>query len=186
MHNNTHSLTGKETIHPHHLSGKAFAFRDDHSEAQRLLKRRICQKLLLPLVSKQWDQFRKNLFLADQFRAKLDGLPGSEDLSIYRELLQLFHVIHEQHTQLEDWEKRSKTTTSSASSNASLNLISMVYRTTFVKLRPEYELYDQILGKPSRLKGETYREDILTTIDRLMRAPDADYDKVERGVLHML
>ena len=37
----------------------------------------------------------------------------------------------------------------------------MIYKTTKIKLLPEYEVYDSIFGKPKREKGESYNSELI-------------------------
>ena len=56
----------------------------------------------------------------------------------------------------------------SSSSNETNEIINMVYRTTLIKIMPEYEIYDNIIGKPKREENQVYKEDIIQDIQRYM------------------
>jgi hypothetical protein len=69
--------------------------------------------------------------------------------------------------------------------NPKNQLISMVYRTTMIKLKPEYELYDNILGKPQRVKNEYYNEEIIKEIQKWMLLEDVSYQKIHDHIMEV-
>jgi hypothetical protein len=48
-----------------------------------------------------------------------------------------------------------------------------------IKLKPEYEIYDSILGKPQKINKETYNEIIINEIQKLMIMENTTYDKIK-------
>ena len=55
-------------------------------------------------------------------------------------------------------------------------VISMVYKTTKIKILPEYELYNSIIGKPTKQKP--YDDKIINDIRLLMLKPNITYDTI--------
>ena len=96
---------------------------------------------------------------------------------MYQDILSVFEILVQQHIQLEDME------TKLYGKNGSEPIIHMIYRTTMIKLKPEYELYDNILGKPKREENQTYREDIIQDIQKWMKMENTNYEKIQKNVL---
>ena len=176
----TSSLSGKAGL-KHQLSGKMNENVNHIIPFQiKKLKIRIMNLFWLPLIAKKWQVLQKNLFLLDGLKRKLEYYYASyqlEDLLLYKDLLHLFEIFVEQQVQLETMEKKIH-------QNPKNQIISMVYRTTMIKLKPEYELYDHILGKPLREKQETYREEVIQEIQRCMLLEDVSYQKIHDSIFY--
>ena len=54
----------------------------------------------------------------------------------------------------------------------------MIYKTAMVKLKPEYEIYDILFGRPLRSKNEEYKQYIIDEIQQLLTVHDVTFDKI--------
>jgi len=174
------SLSGKNVPNKNNLSGKNNPLFSSIPFEIKKLKLRIMNTFILPLLSKQWKKIQDNLFLLDQIQEKLRYYYESynlEDIKMYQDILSIFEILVQQHIQLEDME------TKLYGKNGSEPIIHMIYRTTMIKLKPEYELYDNILGKPKREENQTYREDIIQDIQKWMIMEKTNYEKIQKNVL---
>ena len=59
----------------------------------------------------------------------------------------------------------------------------MIYKTTKIRLLPEYEVYDSIFGKPKREKGESYKLDLISKIKGLLAKDDITYAAIKDIIL---
>ena len=121
--------------------------------------------------------------MLDQWKEKIDFYYKCfkiEELLVYKDILYILDVFMQQYTQLEDMEKKLYGTSSSAGSKE--QIISMVYRTTMIKLKPEYELYDAILGKENRDANKNYKEDIIKDIQKQMILENTDFQKIKEYI----
>jgi hypothetical protein len=169
----TFSLSGKLT-NQNNLTGKSNIVKDVSFEFKKI-KIRILNLFILPLLSKKWKIIKDNLFLLDQLKHKIDYFYNcykTEEILLYKDVLNMFDFFIQQQIQLEDMEKKIYGTSQKD------QVISMVYRTTMIKLKPEYELYDNILGKPKRIENQTYREDIIDDICKFMTLENINYQKI--------
>ena len=147
------------------------------------IKIKIFNMYILPFLSKKWSNVKENLFLLDQLKEKIDFYYQCyklEDLLMYKDLLSVFDIFMQQYIQLEDLEKKVYGTTSTLGSKD--KIISMVYRTTMIKLKPEYELYDAILGKPRKEDNQPYKEDIIADIQKYMTLEHIDFQKIKEYI----
>jgi hypothetical protein len=56
----------------------------------------------------------------------------------------------------------------------------MVYTTTMLKIKPEYEIYHQLLGKPDRILGDKYNSTKLLKIQSLMKEENINLEKIRQ------
>jgi hypothetical protein len=174
----TFLLTGKNNSNKINLSGKNKRTKDIPNEIQKI-KIRILNLFILPILSKQWSKFQENLFLLDQLKEKIDKYYQRykiEDLLLYKDLLDVLGILVEQHIQLEDMEKKMY--------GKDNQIISMIYRTTMIKLKPEYELYNSIIGKPKREENQSYNEDIISDIQKYMVLENVTYQMIKDRVFN--
>ena len=152
------SLTGKNNLNTNNLSGK----NSINNTKINKIKIRILNLFILPLLSKQWQKIRQNLFLLEPLRQIIDKdymFSKDESILIYKDILNIFQIFMD-HI-LENGDLNS-------SSSETNQIINMVYRTTMIKIMPEYEIYNNIFGKPKREENQLYKEDIIKDIQKYM------------------
>lgn len=166
------SLAGKNSYNGLNLSGKQSSTREQNIPLEiKKIKILILNNLILPLIAKQWTTLNENLFCLDRAKKKIDyyyDIYKLDDLIIYKEIIKAFELIICEHTQLEDLEKKMY--------SGSKDFSTMIYKTTMVRLKPEYEIYDVILGKPDRKSNEKYNEDIIKDIERLLTNDNINFN----------
>lgn len=170
------SLTGKAEVNKHNLLGKNKFVSQIPYEINKL-KIRIFDMFLFPLLSKQTTKIQENKLLLDNFKEKLlyyYKLYKIDELLLYKDLLYIFETFADQQVQLEESDKQMNTINSSKN-----EVISMLYRTTMIKIKPEYELYNAFLGRPKRELKEIYNEDIIKDIQKCMIMENITYQKMK-------
>jgi hypothetical protein len=173
------SLTGKNNSNSLHLSGKNNKITNSKDIPFEIisLKTLILTQFLLPLLSNQWDTLSQNILLLDTIKTKIHSYhffsAWREELSIYSDLLNLLEKVLSEHRQLEEIEKKS------IGLGSNEEVMSFVYKTTAIRLKPEYEIYNVILGKPQREKKETYKEEVLQEIRRLLVLENITFPKIK-------
>ena len=175
-------LSGKDSINKLNLTGKTNTYISNIPFEIKKLKIRIMNTLILPLISKQWINMKKNMFLLDSFKQKIDYYYNSyklEEILLYKDILQLCEVFIAQSNQLEEIEKKIY---SSSNLKESDKNISLIYQTTMIKLKPEYELYDNILGKPLKSKKQKYNDDIINDLQKWMTMDNITYEKIKEFI----
>lgn len=173
MNQTTASLTGKTIINPANISGKCIFNTNNIPIDVNKTKIYIMNNIILPLISKQWNQLKENLFCLDNIKKKLDTyyrLYKIEDLQIYKELINAFEVILSEHSQLEELERTIY--------GDSKDMTTMIYKTAMIRLKPEYEIYDIIFGRPLRSKNEDYNLQIVQQIELLLKIDGITFNKI--------
>ena len=130
---------------------------------------------LLPLQSENWLTPLENQFLLDIHKQKLSALQlffKNEEITHYLEIISLLQILLPIY---EKWKKDNPDTKN--------NIISMVYITTMLKIKPEYEIYHQIFGKPNRLLNETYNSKHVLNIQTWMKEENITLDKLKHKLL---
>jgi len=170
--NTTLSLTGKNLTNINNMSGKSFSQKELPYEVNKS-KIYIINNIIFPLVSRKWKKLQENLYCLDNIKKKIDTFYHyykNDDLFIYKEVINALEVILSEHMQLEELEKTIY--------GNSKELSTMIYKTAMVKLKPEYEIYDIIFGRPLRIKNEEYKQDIIKEIQELLKNHDITFDRI--------
>jgi len=175
----TQNLTGKNVIHHNNLLGCVMHGKPSIPQDIRNIKIKIINTIIMPLISKQWDVLYENMFFLDTFKTKLDRyyqIYKLDDLLIYKDILRAFELVISEHTQLSDLEKKMNTINGN-------EFTSIVYKTTAIRLKPEYEVYDVIFGKPKREKNEVYNEQAILFIKRALVQENATFKRIQEQAL---
>ena len=172
------NLTGINNTNELNLTGKNEQLLNIPSKI-KMLKKHILKNFIIPLYSEQWDILNKNKFLIDENIKQLKNyykIYKLDDLLSFLELLNILKIVIDKNEILNDLEnkhvKREKN-----------NIINMVYKTTKIRLMPEYEIYNYIIGKPDRKLNEKYDEKIINDIKHLMTQQGITYDTIEEKIL---
>ena len=178
------SLSGKNISSSIHLSGKNQALGSSSGQLPleiKRLKTLILTQIFIPLISNQWETLYQNVLFLEPLKKKIHLFHSfsvwREELAIYSEILNLMEKVVSEHRQLEEIEKKM------AGSSVTEDLVSLVYKTTAIRLKPEYEIYDVIFGKPQREKNEKYREEILQDIQKMLGLETITFLKIKDVVL---
>ena len=170
------SLTGKNVFSINNLGGKNFILGNDIPEEITDFKASIMDNYIIPLITKRWGTVYDNLFRIDLYRNKLNeylALHPNADLQLYKNILQLIYSIYSEHIELEDLEKKLFKVDDAGT---------FAYKTTRIRLKAEYELYNIILGQPQQ--GEKYDNYIITKIKGLLEDETVSVNEIKRNIEH--
>ena len=131
----------------------------------------IMNNIIIPMVNSHWTVLKQNLFLVDLLKPKLAlyyTIYKLPELLVYQNLLSICSNVLNEHLQLTDLEK----TQYGSSLN---NMTKFVYKTAMISLKPEYSLYNMILGRPNFAGGDKYKPVVLDEIRALLTSPNVNY-----------
>jgi hypothetical protein len=171
----THSLTGFNRINKITLSGKNDIMYNNTSYKIKLLKDKIINTYLVPLFSKQWDILNENFFFIDHYSQQLLSCYKTykvDELLVYIELLKILKLLLDKHNLLIDTESQQKM------KRDPNEVVSMIYKTSMIRLLPEYEIYNSILGRPKRENGESYDENAIVDIKKCITFENTSFQKI--------
>ena len=175
------SLTGKYNINDvHNLLGKTNNSQQVFSFEIQKLKDKILNSYLIPLYTKQWSKLNENIFFCERIKKKMTNLYNiykSEDLKSYIELLKVIEILFDKFKHVEKDGGAINVINGKKS-----ELASIVYKTSMIKLLPEYEIYDSIIGKPKRELKEKYNELIINDIKKLLLLEETGFNDIKKYI----
>lgn len=177
----TSNLNGYSIYHPINLAGKPICSKQSPSFIINSIKTKIISQFLVPLFSDQWGVLIENVLLIDTYISQLHDLYQKyklDELKLYFELLKVIKIVCNEHTLLLDMENKGNYF------NESNNVLSMVYKTTSIKLLPEYEIYNSLFGRPKKENNESYDIDIINDIKQLLKKKQITYVKIKQFILN--
>ena len=132
----------------------------------------IMDQIILPLVASQWRTINENLFLIPILQEKLKrfyAMYGTPELLIYENILTIYSNVLNEHKSVVDLEKTL------IGAGESDDIINIVYKTKMIIPKPEYNLYNLIMGVPNFSAAETYNKDIISDIVYLIALDNVLY-----------
>jgi hypothetical protein len=173
--NNTLSLTGKQNNNLLNLGGKTTVTNNSEPLEVQKLKIQILNKIIIPLLNNKWVYLQENNFMIDIILAKIDLFYvkyNLGDLLLYKEFIKSLEKIISEHLELVELEKKLY---SSCGNN---NGATLVYKTTMIKIKPEYEIYNLIYGNPF-INNKKYNQSIIKELLVLIKIDNMDFDKIK-------
>jgi hypothetical protein len=183
----TLSLTGKNLYNRLNLSGKKFSNETTIVLEIKKIKIHILNNLIIPLMSKQWKVLNENILCLNKIKKKLDyyyDMYKLDELLIYKEMLLFFDYIICQNQQLVNLERKLYLNSNQGDENTNTNFSTMVYTTnTIIKLKPEYELYNLILGKPDKKLNQKYNGSIISSIQKMLTDDNITFNIIKETII---
>ena len=134
----------------------------------------LLNKILLPAIQNNWDKLKENLLCLNNIENKLnyysEKYPLGE-LDYYKNLIHLTELLMLKDKEIKLLEKNNNDTDS---------ISTIFYKTCYVKLKPEYEIYNLILGKPKR--GQGYNTDIINNINILLKKDNISFQEIKSNI----
>jgi len=175
----THSLTGKNMLNLNNLKGLYINETNNIPSKIKKLKERILEDYLLPLFTKKWNTLNENVFFIESLQKNINyyyNIYKLDELNTYYELLKVIKILVDNYQTLENYEKQTK---SHFDPN---HITSFIFKTAKIQLLPEYEIYDNIIGKPKKELKEKYDIDMICLIKKLMEQENMTYHKIKEHI----
>ncbi len=170
-------ITGKRYNNSNNISGKTYHEKQIPEDIKNL-KKTLINRIILPINSKQWKKINENMFSFEKINKQIDKYHKyykNDDLLMYKEITKAIESVALEHQQLEELEKKIYGNTNDIST--------IIYKTTQIRLKPEYEVYDSIFGKPNKNENETYNLSIIKDISDCLAVDNIDFDEIKRIIL---
>jgi hypothetical protein len=146
------------------------------------MEQTIIENIVLPLVNSQWNTVQENLFLVDILKLRVDNYIkyyNMPSLLLYKQILIIYSKFLSEHIQLSKLER----TLYPANKD---NLSIFFYKTSMIKLKPEYSLYNLIIGPPNLANNETHDPLIIHNIIQLLSKPNINFQTIKTMLLENL
>jgi hypothetical protein len=174
------SITGKSINTILSLKGIQYNEPLDHIPTEvKNIKIMIMNLIIVPFLSKQWKKLEENICFLEILTRKIDVClslhTNNEFLLLYKNLLVAFETSVNQHMEIKNLEKHFK-------QEGSTNAGTMVFKTSMVRFKAEYELYNLIVGKPAFKNKEKYNDSILSDILKLLDLQTINFDFMKKYI----
>ncbi len=171
----TSSLTGINQINNINLTGKSFIcekLKEPYYVTR--IKKVIFNRFITPLFTKNWSIIEQNIFSVTHIKQKLEKYindDGHEELHIYLGFLNVILELLGEHNHFENLEKIY---------NPKDAIGTIKFKVPNIRLKPEYELYKLIIGKPKKFKD--YDKQVLQFIVKQLNNEYAEFDSINESV----
>ena len=179
----THSLTGRNEMNFNNLKGKIHFEKQPISMKIKKIKDRVVEDYLMPLFTNQTHTLFENVYFIDNIQKKIHyfyEIYKLDDLIVYIELLKVIKMLIENYQIIDNYETQTNNV-----GNSKINkndVVSLIFKTTKIRLLPEYEIYDSILGKPKKEFNQTYNNNIISAIKKLVEKENASYKTIKEYI----
>ena len=178
---NVMSLSGKQSLNNRGLKGISLVGVGSQTDILYSvgIKTRIIDSIMIPFMSQDWRTIEENMFLFDLFREEIDLIilrNPQADICVYKDLLSIVELAFEQYQEITCLEKKIY--------EGRDDVTTMVVKLGSMRLKPELELYNLILGEPDYKKGEKHSEIIVEEVAALMKKPRATFANISKYLKH--
>lgn len=171
--NATLSLTGKQYINPINLTGKSLYHNSSvNVPAYNLkIKRIIFDWFITPILVKNWRILRENAFQLNDIMKRLDKYynnTNDESLLVYKYMLNVIKTALETNEELDAIEGKIFINEK--------DIAKMSVKVPRIRLKPELELYNMIIGKPEK---NAYDKKIVQYISDLLKKEYITFNEIK-------
>ena len=170
---NSQSLSGKPSYKNGLRGGCVMATQLDAPE----FKMKMIDAVMIPFMSQDWRVLEENLFLMDIFRDEIDRIAMRNpcaDICVYKDLIMAVEVAFEQQQEIKCLETRLYEGRDDATT--------MVIKMGAIRLKPELEMCDLIMGKPNYKNGAQHDKAMLDEVIVLMKRPRATFANISKYI----
>ena len=163
------SLKGNNEINPLNLKGESYHLGKTYSKVNKEYERwknRMFNRLIIPILEKNWKEIYENIFLITVLKEQLNNFKHCNDIEFYRNILTFVERVYNEHEELSHLEKLIYHDD---------NGTSMLYKTSMIRIAAEYQIYNNVFGKPE--SGE-YDNNIIEYIKQIMNQTDITYKDI--------
>lgn len=175
----THCLNGKNYLNINSLKGITIHQNQEIPIKIRKLKEKILDNFVVPIFTKKWNTLNENQYFIENIQKNINYYYETyklDELTIYVELIKVIKMLIENNQTLQNYENNM---TTDLNTN---EIVSLIFKTTKIRLLPEYEIYDNIIGKPKKELNQTYKEDVISIIKKLLEQENMTYFKIKEYI----
>lgn len=176
------SLSGKTNASLLKLSGNKTIIQTIGEPMEiKNLKINIMNTIIIPFNNKNWKVLEENLVFIDMIKEKLylyKSRYPTIDLTLYDNYVNVTEENIYFHMEIVNLERQLYGNTNSTAT--------IFIKTAMLKLKPELELYNLIIGKPNQLNGEKYNQTIVDNIIKLLNIENVTFIQIEESIKMMI
>jgi hypothetical protein len=171
----TLSLTGKQIYNPLSLNGKSqISIKSISSYHNTKIKTIIFDRYITPILGKNWKLLKENMFQIDDIIKRLDiyyTTTNEESLVVYKYILQVIKGTIDTEEELSSLEEKLF--------DNGKDIAKITLKIPRIRLKPEMELYNIILGKPDK---NLYDKKILSFILELLKTEYISFKEIAEKI----
>jgi hypothetical protein len=178
----THSLTGQNQIHLPNLKGTTINNQNQIPIKIKQIQERILAEFLIPILSNQWNIVSENMFLIERIQKSISFYHNTyklDELLIYIELLKAIQILMDNTTN----NSSNNNNVGNTNSNNTKDVVSLLFKTAKIRLRPEYEIYNSVFGKPNKELKQTYNINIIKRIQDQLNQENITFKKIKENIM---
>ena len=144
------------------------------------LKIDIMNTIIIPFGNKNWKVLEENLVFIDMIKGKLflySSKYPTIDLQLYSDIVDACETNIYFYMEIANLERQLYSNDCSAT---------IYIKTVMLKLKPEFELYNLIIGKPNITSGETYNSTIVNNIIKLLQIENITFLQISEKIKTMI
>jgi hypothetical protein len=138
----------------------------------------------MPLFTNKIHTLFENVYFIDNIQKNIHYFYETyklDELIVYIELLKVIKMLIENYKIIENYEGQTNTINQSKINKN--DVVSLIFKTTKIRLLPEYEIYDSILGKPKKEFNQKYDTNIVSAIKKLVEKDSANYRQIKEYIV---
>ena len=142
-----------------------------------LLKISIMNTIIIPFNSKNWKVLEENLVFIDIIKEKLMNFSTrypNIDLQLYTDLVNACESTIYLHMEVINLEESLY--------GLNCNSANILFKTAMLRLKPELELYNLIIGRPDPKLGQKYDTTILNNIITLLNVENITFEQIKNRI----
>lgn len=166
--NSSISLTGQNSNNLLTLTGMSKTYNNNNNYLVKKIKEKIFALFIKPLYNSNWNIINQNMFRYDDIINKLEKykkIYPYEDIDIYLVILNTIAELNGEYSKFSEDQYGNK-----------MGIAELVQKVPNMRLAPEFELYNLILGKP---ENYDYNLMIIEEIKKLLLDPNIDFDYIK-------
>ena len=149
---------------------------DRQQKEVKRIKYKVLNDLLIPMTQNKWDKINENILIMTKYKKQTElfyDLYKTEDLLLLKTLFDTFELVLLEHKKILKYQEEN-----SVNTEDDRNVATFFQHMTPLQLKPEYEIYKYILGKPDIKKNETYDKNILSDILKLLEKEEIEFSHI--------
>jgi hypothetical protein len=142
------------------------------------IKATIMRVIIIPSLAKNWKVLEENLIFFDSIQAKLTKLISKYPclgLNLYVDLMNAFQTSV--FMQIEIASLENKLYGSDCST-----VTTLLFKTVMIRLKPELEFYNLVLGKPNLSAGEKYNTAVINDILLMLDVQNVTFEQMKNFI----
>lgn len=187
----TLSLTGRNSFNKLSLSGNLYEQNQNVSADVTEFINIVNNLYITPHSTQNWELLRENMtfieFIEYRLKTLLTVYSDNQTLQNLKLFLNILNDLYNKHIEIINLEQQI---TSENETNRNMTILNLKYKLPFIRLKPEYEIYNLIFDVPSDTNGNVYvyyhdfNENIINDISIQLTKEQYNFKNIKQYILN--